>query len=193
MGGFGVIDFQKLSEYKSLFKFFSTHFHYPEKLTYHPESFKVKEKLPESIALHIEAYEGMVMQNSLDENRQIYIATFDFEKHNSLFMTYANFEDGKSRGQMLAKLKVLYEMFGLQMPNNELSDYLPLMCEFIYAANWEEDERRDESFSLLIGVIEDGSYHLLKSLEKNENNHFVPLVKALRETFKACLKPKVQS
>ena len=28
---------------------------------------------------------------------------------------------------MLAKLKVLYEMFGLKMVDNELSDYLPLM------------------------------------------------------------------
>ena len=30
---------------------------------------------------------------------------------------------------MLAKLKVLYEMFGLKMVDNELSDYLPLMLQ----------------------------------------------------------------
>ena len=32
---------------------------------------------------------------------------------------------------MLAKLKVLYEMFGLKMVDNELSDYLPLMLQFL--------------------------------------------------------------
>ena len=31
---------------------------------------------------------------------------------------------------MLAKLKVLYEMFGLKMVDNELSDFLPLMLQF---------------------------------------------------------------
>lgn len=186
-GGSGVIDFNRLAEYKELFKFFSVHFDYPEKLTFHPKSFAVKEEVPEMVKNHIEAYEKHVMELSLDENREEYIHTFDFEKKNSLFMTYANFEDGKERGQMLAKLKVLYEMFGLEMPDNELSDYLPLMCEFIYAGDWENDDRKEGSFSLLIGVIEDGSYHLLKSLEKQES-HYTPLVKALRETFKQCMR-----
>ncbi|WP_411843304.1 nitrate reductase molybdenum cofactor assembly chaperone [Salinicoccus sp. HZC-1] len=182
-----MISFDELSRYKDLFKFFSTHFDYPEKLTYHPESFAVKNTVPEAVKKHIEEYERNVMNRSLADNREEYIDTFDFEKRNSLFMTYANFEDGKERGQMLAKLKVLYEMFGLQMPDNELSDYLPLMCEFIYAAEWVQDRRRDDSFSLLIGVIEDGSYHLLKSLEK-QKSQYEPLVRALRETFKQCMK-----
>ena len=45
-------------------------------------------------------------------------------------MTYNQFDTQKERGQMLAKLKVLYEMFGLKMVDNELSDYLPLMLQF---------------------------------------------------------------
>lgn len=187
MGGYGVISFDELARHKDLFKFFSMHFDYPEKLTYHPESFAVKNTVPAAVKKHIESYERNVMNRSLTDNREEYIDTFDFEKRNSLFMTYANFEDGKERGQMLAKLKVLYEMFGLQMPDNELSDYLPLMCEFIYAADWAQDPRRDDSFSLLIGVIEDGSYHLLKSLEK-QKSQYEPLVRALRATFKQCMK-----
>ncbi|AQL56883.1 nitrate reductase molybdenum cofactor assembly chaperone [Abyssicoccus albus] len=184
-----MINFEQLARYKDLFKFYSMHFDYPEKLNYHPKVFEVSDGLPESIRSNIKKYEEAVFKLSIEENQAKYIDTFDFEKKNSLFMTYANFEDGKERGQMLAKLKVLYEMFGLMMPDNELSDYLPLMCEFIYASNWEDDPRRDESFSLLVGVIEDGSYHLLKSLEK-EDNHYVYLVKALRETFKHCMKPQ---
>ena len=42
---------------------------------------------------------------------------------------------------MLAKLKVLYEMFGLKMIDNELSDYLPLMLQFLQVARWENDVR----------------------------------------------------
>ena len=42
-------------------------------------------------------------------------------------MTFNKFDTQKERGQMLAKLKVLYEMFGLKMVDNELSDFLPLM------------------------------------------------------------------
>lgn len=42
---------------------------------------------------------------------------------------------------MLAKLKVLYEMFGLKMVDNELSDYLPLMLQFLHVASWHNDPR----------------------------------------------------
>ena len=41
-------------------------------------------------------------------------------------MTYNKLTEQKERGQMLARLKVLYEMFGLEMPQNELSDFYRL-------------------------------------------------------------------
>ena len=59
-------------------------------------------------------------------------------------MTFYKFEDGRERGQMLAKLKETYEMFGLGIAGSELSDYLPLMCEFLYAPNWQGHERKLE-------------------------------------------------
>src|SRR5699024_9119273 len=114
MGESGVIDFKRLAEYKDLFKFFSVHFDYPEKLTYHPKSFAVKEDLPEAISSHIDEYERNVMGFSLDENREEYIHTFDFEKKNSLFMTYANFEDGKSGDRCSPNLKCCMKCSGLK-------------------------------------------------------------------------------
>ncbi|EUJ46011.1 hypothetical protein [Listeria rocourtiae] len=60
-------------------------------------------------------------------------------------MTFYKFEDARERGQMLAKLKVLYEMFGLLPDDAELTDYLPLMLEFIDAGDWYMDERSGES------------------------------------------------
>lgn len=93
---------------------------------------------------------------------------------------------------MLARLKVLYEMFGLEMPSSELSDFLPLMCEFIYAAEWRGDDRAEESMNLVLMVIEDGTYNLLQSLEAIGSPYY-NLVLAIRETCKACLKEGVET
>src|SRR5699024_736570 len=123
---------------------------------------------------------------SLEEIQQVYTYTFDFEKKTTLYMTYVQFEDSKERGQMLAKLKVLYEMFGLQMPDGELSDFLPLMCEFVYAADWRGDDRARESLGFLLMVIEDGTYGLMKQLEEMKSPYY-NLIVAIRETCKACL------
>ena len=70
---------------------------------------------------------------------------------------YNKFDTQKERGQMLAKLKVLYEMFGLKMVDNELSDYLPLMLQFLQIADWENDDRAQENLQLIIMIIEDGT------------------------------------
>src|SRR5699024_5790960 len=110
----------------------------------------------------------------------------DFHKKATLYMTFFKFEDAKERGQMLAKLKVMYEMFGLVLPSGELSDYLPLISEFLYAAEWLGDERADDSFNILMAVLEDGTYHLLQGLEEVDSIYY-PLVKGFRETIKACL------
>lgn len=81
-------------------------------------------------------------QFTLSEIKAIYTDTFDFNKKSPLYMTYNKFDTQKERGQMLAKLKVLYEMFGLKMVDNELSDYLPLMLQFLHVASWQNDPRR---------------------------------------------------
>ncbi|MNV81625.1 hypothetical protein D3C71_1753010 [compost metagenome] len=78
------------------------------------------------------------------------------------------------------------------MPEGELPDYLPLMCEFLYAAEWLEDSRAPENFQMLIAILEDGTYHLLKALEKIESPYF-HLIKGLRETFKACIGQEASS
>lgn len=83
------------------------------------------------------AYRDQIQSYTLTEIKQLYTDTFDFNKQAPLYMTYNKFDTQKERGQMLAKLKVLYEMFGLEMVDNELSDYLPLMLEFLYAAQWQ--------------------------------------------------------
>src|SRR5690606_22724393 len=117
---------------------------------------------------------------------ELYVQTFDFQKKSTMYMTFVKFEDSKERGQMLARLKVLYEMYGLEMPNGELSDYLPLICEFIYAADWLGDPRSEQSFNILLAVLEDGTYHLLNALDEF-HSPYAPLIKGLRETVKFCI------
>ncbi|MNC30481.1 Nitrate reductase-like protein NarX [compost metagenome] len=192
MGGFGVINLEKLYENKHLFGFFAQQLTYPEKIDFHPAVLEELLEPADPAFAHVSKFWELMHDYSMEQLEEMYVQTFDFQKDSTLYMTYFKFEDSKERGQMLAKLKILYQMFGLDMPDHELSDFLPLMCEFIYAAEWRGNEQAEKDFSVLIGVIEDGTYHLLKSLEKN-NNPYYHLIKALRETLKACIRQEASN
>ncbi|KOP68120.1 nitrate reductase [Bacillus sp. FJAT-18019] len=182
-----MINLDKLYSYKHLFGFFAHQLTYPEKLDFHPTVLEGLAEKADPAYEHIGHFWELMHGYSMEEIEEMYVQTFDFQKDSTLYMTYFKFEDSKERGQMLAKLKILYQMFGLDMPEEELSDYLPLMCEFIYAVEWAGYSQAEKDFSVFISVIEDGTYHLLKSLEKN-NSPYYHLVKALRETLKACVR-----
>ncbi len=189
MGGSGVIDLDLLYDKKQLFGFFAQQFSYPEKGTFHPNVLEGSVRPSDPSYPFVKEYWDLMQTYSLDEIQEMYTYTLDFQSDATLFMTYVKFGDSKERGQTLARLKVLYEMFGLIMPDSELSDSLPLMCEFIYASEWKGDPRAQQSFSMLLAVLEDGSYHLMKALEKY-NSPYYPLVKGMREEFKACIIPR---
>lgn len=185
-GGSGVIDVLKLYDYKPAFGFAAQHLTYPDKLDFHPDFLEESFPVDHPAAAHVRTYWDEMHTRSLDDIRELYTETFDFQKNCTLYMTYFKFEDAKERGQMLVRLKVLYEIFGLEMPEGELPDFLPLMCEFLYAAEWRNDPNAPENFRLLMAVLEDGTYHLLRSLEAL-GNPYAHLIRGLRETFKACL------
>ena len=186
MEGFSVINLQKLAQYQESLGYFGKQINIPEKLNVHPNV------LQETIEASHPAYEDLcafreiIMNYSLSEIKAIYTDTFDFSKNYPLYMTYNRFDTQKERGQMLAKLKVLYEMFGLKMIDNELSDYLPLMLQFLQVARWENDVRAEDNLKLIIMIIEDGTYEMANHLAKN-NNPYAYVIKALRQTIKACI------
>lgn len=181
-----MIDLIKLADHKQIFGFFAQQLSYPDKQTFgHMEM-----EMPPSIMEQVEVYWGKMRQLSMDEIEELYVQTFDFQKQSTLYMTYAKLEDAKERGQMLAKLKITYEMYGLEITEGELPDYLPLMCEFLYAADWIRHQHSEDSLKTLVAVLEDGTYGLLQALEKQGNPYFY-VVKALRETFKLCLEEEV--
>src|SRR5690606_12637516 len=117
------------------------HLTYPQKLDFHPSLIEESFDADHPAYNYVQQYWELMHELSLDEIQEMYTDIFDFDKDSTLFMTYFKFEDAKERGQMLAKLKVSYEMFGLEMPDSELSDFLPLICEFLYAAEWMGDPR----------------------------------------------------
>lgn len=184
-----MIDLDKLYEEKRIFHFFSEHLSYPETSPFYLD--RLGEEIPPTHPSYVEInkYWNIMKDKSLAELQTMYTEIFDFQRDATLFMTYVKYEDSKERGQMLARLKVLYEMFGLHMPKGELADLLPLMCEFVYAAEWKGDPRAQTSFSLLLAVLEDGSYHLMNALEKYKSPYY-HLIKGMREAFKACIVPK---
>lgn len=184
-----MINLDKLRNEKLAFKFFSKYLSYPT------EELNIVTDLERVFSLSHPAYEHVkrfsehMQYKTLAELQEIYAQIFDFQEDATLFMTYVKYEDSRSRGQMLARLKVFYEMFGLTMSDGELSDLLPLMCEFVYVADWEGDQRSQHGFNLFFAIIEDGTYHLMQALKKYDSPYYY-LIRGIRETCKKCLKTK---
>lgn len=124
-----MINLEQLSQYQDSLGYLGQQIIF-RKMTFHPKIFE--ETISKSHPGYEEllAYREIMMNYTLSEIKAIYTDTFDFSKKHPLYMTFNKFDTQKERGQMLAKLKVLYEMFGLKMVDNELSDFLPLMLQF---------------------------------------------------------------
>lgn len=181
-----MIDVAKLYHFKPSFGFFALQLMYPEKLDFHPDFLEESFEPEHPAYTHAHTFWSQMQELSIEQIQELYTETFDFQKDCALYMTYFKYEDSKERGQMLTKLKMLYELYGLKMPDGELPDYLPLMCEFFYAAEWRQDPKTPENFRMPVVILEDGTYYLAKALEKKGNPYF-HLVKGLRETLKACV------
>ncbi|MEJ7145577.1 nitrate reductase molybdenum cofactor assembly chaperone [Staphylococcus capitis] len=181
-----MINLQKLAQYQESLGYLGQQINFPEKLTFHPNVFQETIEASHPAYEDLCAFREIIMNYSLSEIKAIYTDTFDFSKNYPLYMTYNRFDTQKERGQMLAKLKVLYEMFGLKMIDNELSDYLPLMLQFLQVDRWENDVRAEDNLKLIIMIIEDGTYEMANHLAKN-NNPYAYVIKALRQTLKACI------
>ncbi len=181
-----MINLEKLSQYQESLGYLGQQMNFPEKMTFHPKLFEDTITTAHPGYEDLVAYREIMMNYTLSEIKAIYTDTFDFSKKNPLYMTFNKFDTQKERGQMLAKLKVLYEMFGLKMVDNELSDYLPLMLQFLQVADFSNDDRARENLQLVIMIIEDGTYEMANAIAKN-NNPYAFVVSALRKTLKACI------
>ncbi|PTI19089.1 nitrate reductase molybdenum cofactor assembly chaperone [Staphylococcus warneri] len=186
MEGFSVINFDNLYRYQDSLGYIAMQLCFPEKKTFNENIFNEVIDPSHPGYEDLIAFREQMMQYTLSEIQQIYTDTFDFSKKAPLYMTYNQFDTQKERGKMLAKLKVLYEMFGLKMVDNELSDYLPLMLQFLQTIEWRGDERAEENIQLVIMIIEDGTFVMANELGK-QNHPYGYVIQALRKTLKLCL------
>lgn len=66
----------------------------------------------------------------VDELQRRYVETFDFVRRSSLYLTYHLLGDRRHRGMALLTLKQRYAAAGLELGDEELPDFLPVMLEF---------------------------------------------------------------
>jgi len=76
-------------------------------------------------------FAAWLRQEDLTELQAAYVQTFDLTPEHSLHLTHHLFGDDKNRGPALIDLTEYYKEFGLETPENELPDFLPLILEFV--------------------------------------------------------------
>ena len=132
-----------------------------------------------------EIYDQLAAPSQLQRESH-YADLFELNRRYTLYMSYYKMSDSRERGTVLAKLKMLYEMFGVAEATSELADYLPVMLEFFAYADFSDDERLAD-LQLAINVIEDGTHALLQRAAANQDDPYLRLVKLTRQLIKDCL------
>jgi nitrate reductase delta subunit len=70
-----------------------------------------------------------------------YVETFDMRRRASLHLTYYAYGDTRKRGMALLRFKHAYRQAGMQVGDNELPDFLPLVLEFAATIDHLQGER----------------------------------------------------
>ncbi|HTX95624.1 MAG TPA: nitrate reductase molybdenum cofactor assembly chaperone [Mycobacterium sp.] len=71
----------------------------------------------------------------------LYVETFDMRRSASLHLTYYAYGDTRKRGMALLRFKHAYRQAGMQLGDDELPDYLPLVLEFAATIDHLQGER----------------------------------------------------
>jgi nitrate reductase delta subunit len=128
----------------------------------------------------VKSFQTQPLQTLQERHTQL----FELNKKITLYATYYRFEDSRERGGVLAKLKMLYEMFGVSLDQSELTDYLPTMLEFLAYGDWDNDHGRLEDMNLLFSVLEDGTYEILQHAKDLTNEPYIDLVRVIRSVLR---------
>ena len=98
--------------------------------------------------------------------------------------------DSRERGTVLAKLKMMYEMFGLTTVSSELADFLPLLLEFLAYGHFADDPRQQD-IKLAFQVIEDGTYTMLQNAAAELDDPYFRLLQVVRAELRTCVETGV--
>jgi nitrate reductase delta subunit len=79
----------------------------------------------ERVAAFVDSLASTPLRDLQDE----YVATFDFDRRASLYLTYHTHGDRRQRGLELVRLKRRFGEWGLELEGGELPDFLPALLE----------------------------------------------------------------
>ncbi|MGG4467587.1 nitrate reductase molybdenum cofactor assembly chaperone [Paenibacillus alvei] len=178
----------EFEKYRPILQEFSLMLLYPQERRLKQQDFPLIELYSESnkqISENMNRFFDYISELTLLQQQEYYVQTFDFSKKTPLHMTYVKYEDAKERGQILVQLKLMYAMCGLELDSKELSDYLPLMLEFLANGEWIHNNRL-QKWQLIFAIVEDGTYFLQEEL-KQKDNPYQYVIQAVRLSLKACM------
>lgn len=110
-----------------------------------------------------------------------YVNTFDYHGVTTLYLTYNVFKDSRERGEALVKLREIFTDSDLITETDELPDYLPMIFEFLSAADNKYVQRvlklhlnsimkvnkdlaeNDSDYHFLLKATIETSYELMKN------------------------------
>lgn len=121
-----------------------------------------------SIKEELQQFCQKAMKLSLNELIATYVYTFDFGKKTNLYVTYMSNGEQRERGMDLLFLKNYYKLYGFNVTEKELPDYLPIMLEF---ASQVDLEKMKPVFERYISNIEEIEEHL--NPEENLYGHIL--------------------
>ena len=87
--------------------------------------------LPEARRATLRRLAAQLAERDLYDLEERYVLLFDRTRSLSLHLFEHVHGESRDRGQAMVELKELYATNGLEMPANELPDYLPLFLEFL--------------------------------------------------------------
>ena len=189
-----MIDFERLTDLRNTFAILSRLIDYPQTDTFSPsfrEQLVTDKALSTATRGELLSLFDEIAEYSPVQRQEVYTQLFEMNRRDTLYMSYYKMTDSRERGTVLAKLKMLYEMFGVAEATSELSDYLPLLLEFLAFGEYYNDPRRQD-VQLALSVIEDGTYSLLKNTVVDGNNPYIQLIRLTRTLIGSCIKMEVR-
>lgn len=189
-----MINFKQLHALSDAFVDLSRFIDYPDEDTFSDEAYvDFVKNYPETAQKQklLAAVDDMRQEDLLQQQAH-YSNLFEMNKRYTLYMSYYKMTDSRERGTILAKLKMLYEMFGVTIDGNELADFLPMLLEFLAFGSFDGDERRQD-LKLAFQVIEDGTYELLKNAAGDIEDPYFRMIQVIREELRSCVEMEVAS
>ncbi|ANZ62778.1 nitrate reductase molybdenum cofactor assembly chaperone [Secundilactobacillus paracollinoides] len=187
-----MIKFDQVTALQDAFIDLSRMIDYPDEDTFSPQVYDdLVANYPETAQKQrlLTVFEALSQGTALDQQSH-FSELFEMNKRYPLYMSYYKMVDSRERGTLLAKLKMLYEMFGVSIDGSELADYLPMILEFFAYGSFDGDPRKQD-LQLAFQVIEDGTFTMLQNAAAEIDDPYFQLIKVIREELRSCVETEV--